>query len=363
MASPPRRRRRPRLEDLEARIAMSLPPSTPTYGLTPPASTIGLSQGDAAHPGSPSATTVTIAPQNLTPGKSSTEFGVFVRPYGDSGIVPKIVSIKEDGRELPAQHGRVFGPSQSGHGTDQSVVFFEASHPGTVTIQVEGRGLSSGQYTVETTLVGDVNGDGAVNLADEQAFAPAYASSTGQDGYVASADYNQNGVVNLYDALALERNMPIPPRPREYLVALNLAPQDAIYHGGSKSSSVTSHKDVTIDGYTTPGSLVLVDSTLGDYTFGSLALPTAASGYFRVSKVENTSGINTYNFKVLDPFGHQIIRSFPVFWTTYAEPNSPYVFKPSKKSVGGGKIGTAGPLKGATTGGPGSSGLSGGKAS
>jgi hypothetical protein len=352
------RRARPRLERLEARLAMSLPPSANTYGLTPPANTIGLSLGDATRPGSPSATTVTISPQNITPGKPSTEFGVFVRPYGNSGLVPKIVGVEEDGKGLPAQHGRVFGPHQAGSSSDQSVVFFETGRPGTVTILVSGRGLSTGQYTVETTLVGDVNGDGQVNLADVQPFANAYVESEGQAGYSAAADYNQNGIVNLYDALALERNMPISSKPREGLVAINLAPQDEIHYSGPKNSGgITSKKDVTIDGYTTPGSVVLVDSTGGDYTFGSLALPTNASGFFTVKAI-NTQGVNTYNFKIVDPFGHQYIRSFPVYWTTYAEPNSPYHYKPSKKTTGGGRInGAKGPAGGATTGGPGSSGL------
>ena len=40
---------------------------------------------------------------------------------------------------------------------------------------------------------------------------------------------------------------------------------------------------VTIDGYTTPGSIVLVDSKDGTYSFASQALPTDARGFFTVS--------------------------------------------------------------------------------
>ena len=73
-----------------------------------------------------------------------------------------------------------------------------------------------------------------------------------------------------------------------------------------------------------------MDSTLGDYTFGSQALTTDANGFFTVPPT-NTQGINTYNFKILDPFGHQYIRSFPVFWTAVRRARLEVPFKPSKK--------------------------------
>src|SRR5262249_28340165 len=132
----PHRSTRPCLERLEARIAMSLPPSANTFGLTPPLNTIGLSLGDSTRPASPSATTDTTSPQNVTPCKSSTEFGVFVRPYGSSGIVPQIVGVEQNDRELPFQHGRTYSPGQAGQATDQSAAFFETDKPGTVTILV-----------------------------------------------------------------------------------------------------------------------------------------------------------------------------------------------------------------------------------
>jgi hypothetical protein len=339
-------RRRPGLERLEARLALSLPPSAPTYGLTPPANTIGLSLGNATRPGSSSATTVMISPQNITAGKATTEFAVFVRPYGDSGIVPKIVGVEQNGQELPAQHGRSYTPTQAGQPTNQSAVFFETGQPGTVTILVSGRGLSTGAYTVETTLTGDVNGDGVVNLADAQAFAPAYVSKPRDRQYNPAADYNQNGIINLYDALAMQSNMTPLTKPAGGWAAINLVPNQQIQFSGPKNSGGTTFdKNITIAGYTTPGSIVLVDSTAGDYRFASEAVSTDANGFFSVPGV-NTQGVNTYNFKILDPFGHQYIRSFPVYWIPYAVPNSKYQYKPSKKTSGGGRIGGTPPVGG-----------------
>ena len=44
-------------------------------------------------------------------------------------------------------------------------------------------------------LIGDVNGDGTVNLLDVQPFVEALASGT----FICEADTNQDGVVNLLD--------------------------------------------------------------------------------------------------------------------------------------------------------------------
>jgi Dockerin type I domain len=343
MSTKPHRSARPRLEPLEARLAMSLPPSANTFGLTLPANTIGLSLGDATRPASPSATTVTISPENITRGKSSTEFGVFVQPYGNSGIVPQIVGVEQNGRRLPLQLARTYSPAHAGQATNQSVAFFETGKPGTVTILVSGQGSSTGQYTVETTLVGDVNGDGTVDLADVQAFANTYAESSGEADYKASADSNQNGIINLYDALALERNMPPLSKPNSGWAVVNLAPQDQIHFSGPKNSGgITLNRKITIDGYTTPGSIVLVDSKDGTYSFGSQALPTDGRGFFTIDAAASGSsaGVTTYNFKILDPFGHQYIRSFPVYWIPFAQPGSRYVYAPSKPhKYGTGKIG------------------------
>ena len=81
-------------------------------------------------------------------------------------------------------------------------------------------------------MAGDVNGDGTVNFADLQAFAPTYMSQQGEPNYNPAADFNHNGVINLYDAKALLHNM-APLTPDLPLAArLTLAPQDQIHYSG-----------------------------------------------------------------------------------------------------------------------------------
>ena len=338
------RRQRPGLESLEARLVMSLAPTAPTYGLNPPANTIALSLGNVTRPATPSATTVNIAPRNLTPGKATTQFGVFVQPYGNSRLVPKVVSITQNGQELPVQHGRVYNPSQARLPTDKTVAFFATGSTAPVTIKVEGRGFSSGQYTVETTLIGDINGDGTVNLADAQLFAPTFTAKPRDKNYNAAADYNQSGLINQNDAIALERNMAMPFAPHSPYMYFTLPPGQLLHSSSKNSGGLTRHKHITIVGYTIPNSVLLVDSRLGNYRFNSQAIATDSRGFFRINAI-NTQGLNNYDFKAITPFGQQYIQDYPVVWTTYAEPNSPYVFvsKP-KRSVhaGGGKIGSNG---------------------
>jgi hypothetical protein len=337
MSRNPRCRSRPHLERLECRLALSLSPTADTYGLTPPANTIGISPGNIARPGSIDATSVTIAPENITPGRQSTEFGLFVQPASGSAIIPRIVGVEQGGKRLPLQSGRPYSIRDAGQPSDQAVAFFETGKAGPVTILVTGRDHSAGSYTVETTLPGDVNGDGQVNLADEIAFAETYVSKPSEPEYNAAADYNQNGIVNIYDALALERNIsPLTKRGPAW-ASINLAPQDEAHDSGPQESGGDTNKQyVKIDGYTTPGSLVLVDSTLGNYKFSSQAIATDANGFFSI-QAKNTQGSNTYSFEILDPFGHQYIRTYPVFWIPFGAPGSK--LKSSSHSKGGGRIG------------------------
>ncbi|MGP0066694.1 MAG: dockerin type I repeat-containing protein [Isosphaeraceae bacterium] len=326
-------RKRPHLERLESRLVLSLPPSANTYGLTPAANTIGISLGTVGQPGAIDTTSVTIAPENITPNKHSTEFALFVQPASGSAILPRIVGVEQDGKRLPFQAGRPYSVREAGQPTDQAAAFFETGQSGPVSVLVAGRSHTTGSYTVETTLPGDVNGDGQVNLADEIAFANAYVTKPDEPDYNPAADYNQNGIINIYDAMALERNMPALTRPGPAWAAINLAPQDAAHYSGPQNSGGDTNKQfITIDGYTTPGSIVLVDSTLGRYKFNSQALATDASGFFTVP-AENTEGDNTYSFEILDPFGHQYIRTYPVFWIPFAAPGSK--LKSPPKEVGG----------------------------
>jgi len=307
------RRRRFDIEPLETRLALSG---------TAPANVIGTSTATVARPHEVGRTSVQVAFRNITPQKHATIFGLFVQPTAGSQLQPRILAARgNSGQALPVKHGRSYRPAAS----DQTVAFTKDSTAGSLSTDVTGALQTTGSYQAQTTLVGDVNGDGKVNLADLQAFAPAYGSRLGDSNYNLAADFNHNGVINLYDAKVLLHNMS-PLTPNLPLTArLILAPQDQIHYSGpTVSGAATFQKTVTILGHTTPGSLVIEDNSTSRlpggtqaYKFTGPAVATDANGFFSVTTT-NTQGLNNNDFLILDPFGHQMIIDFPVYWIPYA---------------------------------------------
>ena len=118
------------------------------------------------------------------------------------------------------------------------------------------------------------------------------------------------------------QNMP-PQTPNVPLqLVMNLLPADQAQYAASKNSGgSTFKKEVTIEGHTMPGSIVLEDDSRGYYKWDGGAIATDANGNFSV-KETNTHGVNTYNFLIIDPYGQQLIRSYPVFWIPFAAPGS-----------------------------------------
>jgi hypothetical protein len=126
----------------------------------------------------------------------------------------------------------------------------------------------------------------------------------------------------LYDAKALMQNMPPLTRKVPLTIMMNLLPADqAHYSTPHNSGGATSKKDVTIVGRTIPGSIVLEDNSNGFYKWDGGAVATDSHGFFSVNETL-TQGVNTFNFLVIDPWGRQQIRSYPIFWLPFAAPGS-----------------------------------------
>jgi Dockerin type I domain len=306
------RERIPRVEQLETRLKLSM---------TVPANSIGTAVGDVTAPGAVTATAITVDPKNLTQGKSSTLFGIFVQPEPGSSLAPRIVAVEgSNGHRIPLKQGR---PYVADRDSGQAAAFVKVSRPGPLTILVSGQHHSTGPYETDTTLVGDINGEGTVSLSDLQAFASSYLSVPGDPNYDLAADFNHDGIVNQVDAKALMQNMPAltPNVPLELI--MNLAPADQVRFAASQNSGGSTMKqNITIEGHTMPGSIVLEDNQNGYYKWDGGAVATNAQGNFTVTE-KNTQGVNTYNFLIIDPYGRQLIRSYPVFWIQFAAPRSP----------------------------------------
>jgi hypothetical protein len=197
------------------------------------------------------------------------------------------------------------------------------STPGRLTVEVSGRKGSTGGFTLQATLPGDVNGNGQVMLGDLNAFQKSFNTSFGSALYNPAVDANQNGFIGHGDGKLLVRNL-TPLTPKVPLnIDLVLAPGDQAKGPNPKNSGgITNKHVVTILGHTTPGSIVFADSGLGDYKFNGAAIATDSSGNFSQT-VTLTGGVNNFEYLAIDPYGQQTIRAFPVFWKAFAAPGSP----------------------------------------
>ena len=301
------------LEPLEARGLLS----------TLPVNTLAVASGNVATPGASAQVSTPVTAHNLN-GKPSVIIGESITPAPGSALAPQFVAAYgPNGQRLPIQQGAPFVPGVR----DSVTAFITVSAPGPVTTVVTGAHGSTGAFQVRAYLPGDVNGDGQVTIADLAPFAKAYLATTADRNYNPAADANLNGVIGIPDGRYLERNMaPITHRVPIFVTFTLPANEAARPPHSTNSGGVTALQHVTIVGHTVPGALVIADSGLGDYTFSKAdsgrVLPTDASGRF-VDRVTLSAGINNFDFLIFDPYGQQHLQDYPVFWTTFAQPNSP----------------------------------------
>ncbi|GAC1473261.1 MAG: hypothetical protein NVSMB9_21580 [Isosphaeraceae bacterium] len=165
---------------------------------------------------------------------------------------------------------------------------------------------------------GDVNGDGRLTLADEQALVAAYLTRVGDPKYNPAADLNHNGQVGQSDArLLLRRLAPLIPRmPLNLTVAL--ASEDQARGPLPKNSGgITHHKQVTVVGHTTPGAFIFTGTGTVDLKLHTGAAAADSHGNFSVP-VTLSDGINQFDLLAVDPYGHHKLRAFPIYWLDFA---------------------------------------------
>ncbi len=63
-------------------------------------------------------------------------------------------------------------------------------------------------YLSTGSVLGDVSGDGKVNCADVSIVKSSFGTHTGQPGYNAAADLNNDGTVNILDLFIVSRQLP-----------------------------------------------------------------------------------------------------------------------------------------------------------
>ncbi len=147
-------------------------------------------------------------------------------------------------------------------------------------------------------------------------YASAYLSAVGSPKYNAAADANHNGIVAMGDApLLLKTLAPVTPY-SPLRLTLTLAPGDQVNtpHPANSGGVTRQPRTVTIIGHTVPNSLVFTDDANNDFRFrGGSVIPVDSAGFFSET-VTFTSPIkiSQHDFLVMDPFGAQLRRAFPI---------------------------------------------------
>jgi hypothetical protein len=150
------------------------------------------------------------------------------------------------------------------------------------------------------------------------AFTKAYLSTPGNPLYNPALDLNQNGFIGQGDGRALLYTLPPLSKQIPLRVSVTLPPDQGVFHNvSSNSGGHTYDKTITILGRTTPGALIFSDNSSGDYKFQGPATVANAQGNFSF-KVTNTQGINNNDFLIVDAYGQQLIRDYPIFWIPFA---------------------------------------------
>jgi hypothetical protein len=296
-----RTRHLPTLDPLESRLVLS--PATP-------ANTLAIRQGIVPNPGAIAEVQVPVTTGNLN-GRRPLVIGTSTMPTAGSTLLPRVVFARgPNGHRQTIRQGAPFNPkTQLG-----ATTYIQTSTPGTLNLGVTGLHQTTGTFQLRSFLPGDLTGDGQVTLADLHAFPKSYLTRSGDANFAPAADANLNNQIGQQDARNLIRNLkPLTPK-IPLKVDLTLAPEDAVRgHVPSTSGGHTYHETVTILGRTTPGSIVLADGGLGNYSFEGPAIATDAQGNFSV-KAKNVDGINNNNFLVIDPYGQQVVRDFPIYY-------------------------------------------------
>jgi parallel beta-helix repeat protein len=123
-----------------------------------------------------------------------------ITTYANTTIIATFTNITVEGRnsiEIPF----VWNTTGSAYG-NWIIGVYAPPVPGET--EVSDNQLIGGQVLV--SVLGDVNGDGRVDIFDAIQLANAFGTSTGQPGYNANADINNSGRVDIFDAILLANN-------------------------------------------------------------------------------------------------------------------------------------------------------------
>ena len=155
-------------------------------------------------------------------------------------------------------------------------------------------------------------------LSTLRAFTQAYLSHVGQPNYHPAFDLNHNGQIGQDDGRLLLRALAPVASKTPITLRVVLAPRDQARGPlPQNSGGVTHSKTPTVLGHTSPGTLIFTGTGTVDLKLRGPAYVADANGNFAF-KDNLTDGINQLDIQVVDRYGQQNLRAFPILWLDFA---------------------------------------------
>jgi len=149
-------------------------------------------------------------------------------------------------------------------------------------------------------------------------FTSAYLSHVGQANFNPAFDLNHNGQIGQDDGRLLLKALPPVAAKTPIALSVALSPVDQAHGPTPKNSGgVTHNKTPTVLGHTSPGALIFTGTGTVDLKLRGPSYVADANGNFAI-KLNLTDGINQFNLQVVDRYGQQTLRAFPIYWLGFA---------------------------------------------
>lgn len=270
-----------------------------------PANVFAQFMGQVDAPGASRSIPVTLDPADFHLAGGTTLLGLQLLGADGSALDPAAVAIRDAGGQLVAptyQNADLAGRAQS--------LVVAPLGLGSASLEVGGDRGTQGAFVLNVFLVGDVDGNRAVDLQDGLALRGLLGSRTGDPAFRAEADANLDGQITSFDYSLWRLNRDDSTTIDPLALDLTVSPAPATQPDGSLVSAVD---QVQLRGQTLPGVTVALDSD-DDGVFDDGSTIADATGQYAFD-VTLQAGVNPLAVRAGDSFGQQASQSVALTFT------------------------------------------------
>ena len=158
-------------------------------------------EGEIDSPDGVHETSITLSPEDFALRGNNSLLALQVVRENGSGLNPSPVEVRNSNGDqlLPLYSNADL------NGDAESLVLVELGH-GSYTLGVGGENQTTGQFLLEVSLVGDVNGDHRADRDDAILIRGIFGTKVGDDDYLVAADANLDGRISSFDLFQGHRN-------------------------------------------------------------------------------------------------------------------------------------------------------------